>query len=96
MAAASLAFLSALFSTRRDLAARFEAWPERLGDSKAVFSAVCRNGAGTLLIFINLTGRRQITLGHFQGLEPAFTVNAACLRGNKLILGPYAGIWLIS
>ncbi len=96
LAAASLAFVAALLGARRDLAARFEAWPERLGDRKEVFAAACRSGAGTLLVFINLSGRRQILLGHFQGLEPAFTVNGTCLRGNKLILGPYAGVWLTS
>jgi len=95
-ALASMAFISALLGARRDLAPYFEAWPERLGDGKEVYSAIHRSGQGRLLVYVNLSARRRVRLGPFRGLDSAFTVNEVWLRGNKLILGPWSGLWLVS
>jgi maltose alpha-D-glucosyltransferase/alpha-amylase len=90
-----LAFFSRLLEARRELAPYLEAWPERLGQRKDAFSAIYRSPAGTLVVHINLSPKRFATLGSFKGMRPAFTVNQVRLRGNALVLGPYAGIWLL-
>jgi maltose alpha-D-glucosyltransferase/alpha-amylase len=85
-----------ILEKRKQLRDYLNVWPEKIKTQKDVFGAIYRLGTSELVIFINLSKKRQEIQFDITNFRPIAHINAIKLKQkeNVIKLGPYGGIWL--
>jgi maltose alpha-D-glucosyltransferase/alpha-amylase len=86
--------LKDIFTNRKHLQEYLNIWPTMIKTQKEVFGAVYKSGSSQLVIFINLSHRKQVisfTPDGFVTIQKLWEVKTTT---DEIILAPYAGVWL--
>lgn len=79
---------------RKHLQEYLNIWPTMIAVQKEVFAGEYISGSSRLVIFVNLSSKRQKISFHSAGFTPIHSLWKFERNEKEIILSPYAGIWL--
>jgi hypothetical protein len=86
--------IATILAKRRELRDYLNVWPEKIKTVKDVFGACYHLGTSELIIYINLSNKKRQIKKNMEGFRPIAHINTIKVNGKKILLGPYAGVWI--